>query len=74
MEQQNSLNAIAKTGIWRSWPYQSWMKHVHELFLTWSTRSRERQHLAALNEQTLKDIGLTPSKIQDEISKFFWQS
>ena len=41
--------------------------------LTWLERARQRQALLALDEWTLKDIGLTRADVTREGEKPFWQ-
>jgi uncharacterized protein YjiS (DUF1127 family) len=40
---------------------------------TWISRSRQRKQLAKLDDRLLKDIGLTRSQAEIEISKPFWK-
>lgn len=39
----------------------------------WIDRSRQRKHLATLDDRLLKDIGYSRSQVQKEISKPFWK-
>jgi uncharacterized protein YjiS (DUF1127 family) len=39
----------------------------------WQNRAMMRQHLLAMNEHMLKDIGLTRSDAQREANKPFWE-
>ena len=39
----------------------------------WIDRSRQRKHLARLDDHLLSDIGYTREQVQVEISKPFWK-
>ncbi|HAQ88480.1 MAG TPA: hypothetical protein DCR78_18870 [Pseudomonas sp.] len=39
----------------------------------WQRRARTRQHLAALDERQLADVGISQSERMDELSKPFWR-
>lgn len=39
----------------------------------WMERSRQRKHLALLDDRMLEDIGLSREQVQQEISKPFWK-
>lgn len=43
------------------------------LVAEWRARSRSRRELMALNERTLRDIGLSPGDAYMEYSKPFWR-
>jgi uncharacterized protein YjiS (DUF1127 family) len=47
---------------------------VFKQLLIWQERATERHHLATLNEQSLKDIGLTAHDVGRELSKPFWRA
>ena len=47
--------------------------HVSATFHEWRRRSRERAELAALDERTLKDIGLTRADAEFLSNKPFWR-
>ena len=47
--------------------------HTFDLIATWHERARQRQHLAALDDHLLKDIGLTRVDVARETSKRFWE-
>jgi uncharacterized protein YjiS (DUF1127 family) len=46
---------------------------LSEVTWTWRTRARSRDELAQLNDQDLKDIGLSRADAYRESSKPFWQ-
>lgn len=46
--------------------------YVAELLCLWVSLSRQRRHLAALDERLLKDIGLTRADVEGEVSRRFW--
>jgi uncharacterized protein YjiS (DUF1127 family) len=43
------------------------------LFTTWAERRRQRQALAALDDQMLRDIGVTRVEAVRECEKPFWR-
>jgi len=43
------------------------------LVLTWMARARERRQLAALCDQSLKDMGISRADAYAEYRKYFWQ-
>jgi len=45
-----------------------------ETILYWRELARGRRHLAALNDEMLRDIGLTRADVEREYRKPFWQS
>lgn len=58
----------------------SWYKAVHlrlikaaDAFLIWYDRARERQALLSMDDNMLRDIGLSRADIWDEARKPFWQ-
>jgi uncharacterized protein YjiS (DUF1127 family) len=48
--------------------------HVVANLREWRRRSRERAELAALDDRTLKDIGLTRSDAEFLSNKPFWRA
>jgi uncharacterized protein YjiS (DUF1127 family) len=40
----------------------------------WIGRARSRRDIAGLDERTIRDLGLTPSQMQFEARKPFWQA
>ena len=57
--------------------------HAHEgrrlaalldLIRTWRRRAYERQMLAGMNDQLLRDIGITRCDAMNEASKPFWRA
>ena len=41
--------------------------------ISWQQRAAERHHLSGLDDRLLKDIGITRSDVEQEISKPFWR-
>jgi uncharacterized protein YjiS (DUF1127 family) len=46
---------------------------LNQIFATWRRRARDRRELAALDERSLRDLGLTTSSIEFELNKPFWR-
>jgi len=44
-----------------------------DIVRTWVRRSNDRRMLARMNEHMLKDIGLNPFEVNQEVGKYFWQ-
>ena len=51
---------------------RSWVSPIRLLRLWWN-RARERDELAALDERTLRDIGLSRYDVLQEANKPFWR-
>lgn len=47
---------------------------VRDLLRTWQVRAADRTALARLDEQMLRDIGLSPGDARREYSKPFWRA
>jgi uncharacterized protein YjiS (DUF1127 family) len=43
-----------------------------DLLSIWLERARERRQLCALDDQMLKDIGLSRADVELETQKYFW--
>jgi uncharacterized protein YjiS (DUF1127 family) len=48
--------------------------HAVLKLMVWQERARERRRLATLDDHMLRDIGLSRSQVEYEISKPFWQA
>jgi uncharacterized protein YjiS (DUF1127 family) len=57
----------------RSTPVRDLLKGLSRLPLLWMRRHRFRQELAHLDAAQLKDAGLSPERVREEIAKPFWQ-
>ena len=44
-----------------------------EVLLTWQERAHQRHSLAHLDDRMMKDMGLTPSQVEQELRKPFWK-
>ena len=47
---------------------------IRNAFSTWLGRARDRRALAALDDRTLRDIGLTRCEIEAEIARRRWRA
>lgn len=47
---------------------------LSDLVITWFDRSRQRQHLAELDDRMLRDVGLSRAEVDNEVSQRFWQA
>lgn len=73
MIDQKSSNETATLGKLPSTPYFPWFDNTCKVIGLWTSRSRQRRHLAVLDDTALRDIGLTRREVQREIVKSFWQ-
>ena len=44
-----------------------------DVLLGWTERSRQRRHLAGLDDRLLRDIGVSRVEVEAEISRPFWR-
>ena len=49
------------------------LRGIPALLREWRRRVRERQELAGLDTRALRDIGVTPSEVDHECAKPFWE-
>ena len=49
------------------------LKRLHAALLTWQQRYELRQHLLALDDRLLDDMGLDRAKARKEAAKPFWR-
>ncbi len=47
--------------------------NVNSVFGTWVRRSQDRRMLAMMSERMLRDVGLSPYDVEQEVAKYFWQ-
>jgi uncharacterized protein YjiS (DUF1127 family) len=50
------------------------LQALARLLLLWRRRDRERRELAALDDRSLRDIGLNRAEVAYESTKPFWRS
>lgn len=48
-------------------------QRLFDVLLTWAERSRQRRHLAQLDDRILSDIGLSRAEVEAEVSRPFWR-
>lgn len=49
------------------------LAHLFALLQEWHTTARQRRSLAAMDDWTLKDIGITRADVERETTKPFWR-
>ncbi len=47
---------------------------LFDQLLAWHDRARQRRHLGELDDRLLRDIGLSRTEVEHEISRPFWQT
>ena len=47
---------------------------LSDVLISWLDRSRQRRHLAELDDRMLRDIGLSRGEVETEVSRRFWQA
>ncbi len=70
MQTPNCTHTIASTPAF----FPIWIKRLVDLAASWSARRKQHQDLAMLNDEALRDIGLTRRDVEHEIAKPFWQN
>lgn len=55
------------------WPALRYLRRLFALLRFWCDRSRQRRHLAALDDRLLADIGKSRREARQEIAKPFWR-
>ena len=73
MQTQNCTHTITSTSSSLPAFFPLWIKRSVDLVATWSARQKQRHDLAMLNDEALRDIGLTRSDVERETAKPFWQ-
>ncbi|MGI9452792.1 MAG: DUF1127 domain-containing protein [Geminicoccaceae bacterium] len=73
MIKQPSSRTMATIGRPPSASFFPWLDDVCKVIGLWAARSRQRHHLAELDNIALRDIGLTHRDVQREIAKPFWR-
>ena len=70
----NSRSVAPSFGIWRTRrTLGKWFESSMEILATWASRSRERELLARMSDEELKDIGASRYDAEREIQKPFWR-
>lgn len=46
---------------------------VKHMFIVWRQNWITRRQLAMLNDEELRDIGMSESQRQEELNKYFWE-
>lgn len=59
--------AHSKAPLARTWT------SFEQVLATWRRRARERRELTMLDHRAIRDLGLSPSDVQFEANKAFWQ-
>ena len=82
MKQQDCIDTIAQDlrlpveptlgRLWLGW-LVSRVQPMPEQLLVWLDRSRQRRHLATMDDRMLRDIGISRAAAWAETQKWFWQ-
>ena len=51
-----------------------WVTRVIDLLLDFQERARQRRHLSGLDDHLLRDIGVSRSDVDAEVTKPFWKA
>jgi uncharacterized protein YjiS (DUF1127 family) len=51
-----------------------WLVRVLEVLRTWSERARQRRELMSLDDNLLRDIGISRAEAMGEAAKAFWRA
>ncbi|MEZ5935518.1 MAG: DUF1127 domain-containing protein [Alphaproteobacteria bacterium] len=73
MEREDCIDTIALLRPQDRFGLPPWMTSVFRTLGRWIDRSRQRHHLAQLDDAALKDIGLSRADVWTEIDKPFWR-
>ena len=73
MKTQNCMDTIAIRTAPPRLALPPWLWRTLKTLQLWFERSRQRRHLASLNDHMLKDIGLDRTDVSIEIEKPFWR-
>ena len=79
------MAALVRNALTNFHPYPSYQRQsatpapglfqrLEETLRLWQRRSREREELAAFSHRDMRDIGVTPSDIWNEVREPFWRS
>lgn len=68
-----SLAAIGRSLIMLTGQIPSWQVLV-ALPAAWNKRLQDRHELSMMDDERLRDIGLTRERVQREIAKPFWEA
>ncbi|WP_367280618.1 DUF1127 domain-containing protein [Pseudomonas sp.] len=53
--------------------HKAWVVRAYRRFARWYQLSRERAFLRRINDETLKDLGLSRADIYTESHRAFWE-
>jgi len=63
---------LIQKGVRDGFANASFLSTIKRVLLRWLTLYRQRQELARLSDDALKDIGMSRADIEQEISRPFW--
>jgi uncharacterized protein YjiS (DUF1127 family) len=49
------------------------LRHLMEKIVRWHQLNRERALLASMNDEALKDMGLSRADVEQEFERHFWE-
>lgn len=73
MKSQHCMHTITPVTPQGGFGLPPWVLRGCQALAAWMARSRQRQHLAELNDHMLRDLGLSRADVQFEIKKPFWR-
>ena len=73
MKNQHCIHTIDAVTAHHRLGLPPWIVAATRRLIRWRETRRQRQHLAALDDRMLRDIGLSRSDVQVEVEKPFWR-
>jgi len=54
-------------------PLGRWLRDLHARLSLWHRRAHDRRRLGSMTERELRDIGIHPGDVYEEVRKPFWR-
>jgi len=70
----NDKSGSSLFGASRSTATANVVTRVLDVVFGWLERSRQRRHLAELDDRLLRDIGISRAEVEAEMSRPFWRA